>query len=350
MGTQALVRERPAEWLARALVTGLVAATAMLAAFLLAYALAALFAGIEASSTASAQHMQAWFRAATRNPLVDTSQSTVYLLVAAQVALALAGAVVYAAYEPHWSGQSWARGLGFALLLWLIAVAVLLPLAGGGFLGIALGAGPLPLLGTLLAYLAYGAVLGTVYGPLGDTLLGPATDEDTQAIGRTAQLGAGGLVVGALLGALGGLALSQVVAPSFGLPPVALVLALALVGGGWGQAIGALVGLPGAPAEARTAAVHPVVAPAPTATAWPLLRQLRVVAVNGACQRGYQVGDAFNCTPAGEVGPALCPAAAHALRPLVAAMVQGRADAPRSVACPIYEHQLVFQLEAVAVA
>ena len=40
---------------------------------------------------------------------------------------------------------------------------IFLPLAGGGLLGLGLGAGPLPILGNLLVHLVYGVTLGFLY-------------------------------------------------------------------------------------------------------------------------------------------------------------------------------------------
>lgn len=355
MQTQRLTAQRPADWVERALVTGLAAATAMLAAFLLAYVLAAFFAGVGATNSATGREMETWFRAVISNPLVDRAQSTLYLVVAAQVTLALVGAVVYALLEPGASGAGWVRGVAFALPVWLVSVVVVLPAAGAGALGLGLGAGPLPMLGSLLAYLVYGAVLGTTYGPLGDRLLGPETAEDVLAIGRTMRTGAGGLVAGLVVGGLAGAALSQaLMRPGqdalLGLPPVALVLGLALSGAGVGQMIGSLAGLPTAPATAaELAAQTTFVRAQPVAPrAVPLLRELTVVAANGVCTRGYKLGDSFVCGPNGEVSPGLCPAATQALQPLLATMVQGNPDAPRQVACPVYDHMLVFQLNGAA--
>lgn len=360
MDTRSLPRPWPEDWVARALVSGFIAATAMFGAFLLTYALAAALASVEPRPAASLHAMQAWFRGAAANPLVDLSQSTVYLVVAAQLGLALLGAVVFGWIEPRWHEPSPLRGATFALGLWLVNGAVLLPLAGGGMFGTELRAGPLPMLGPLVAYLVYGLVLETMYGPFGDRLLGPATVPERQALRGTVQRGAAGLVGGMLVGALLGLMLSPPEAAAsqttfLGLPQAAVVLVLALVGGGWGMQLGALAGLVTPEVEAAVVGVERVRAAAavseavavPARVAAEAARpRLRVIAANGACRLGYQPGDVFTCDAQGRISPALCPAAADALRPLVAAMVAGKPDAPRSLACPIYEHMLAFELAA----
>ena len=50
----------------------------------------------------------------------------------------------------------------------LVSLVVVLPLLGGGLFGLALGAGPLPIIGNVLLHVVYGAILGVVYGPWGD--------------------------------------------------------------------------------------------------------------------------------------------------------------------------------------
>lgn len=52
----------------------------------------------------------------------------------------------------------------FSLIPWAFSLVVFLPLVGGGFLGLGLGAGPLPILGNLLLHAVYGVTLGSVLG------------------------------------------------------------------------------------------------------------------------------------------------------------------------------------------
>ena len=44
-------------------------------------------------------------------------------------------AIVYAAIEPGLPGRWWARGLIYAMLIWLINASIVLPLLGEGFAG-----------------------------------------------------------------------------------------------------------------------------------------------------------------------------------------------------------------------
>ena len=245
-------RQRPIDWLSSALVSGFVATAAMLVAFLILYAVAAFFASVEPANSMSARMMNDWFLAVTSSPLVDIGQNAFYVMLIGQLVLALIGAVAYAAVGPRWDVPGWVTGLVFAIPVWLVAVAVILPLAGGGFLGLAMGAGPLPLIGTSLQYGVYGAVLGAVSGALSDDLFGPITAEDDAALQGAMLRGANGVVAGILVGVTAGLVLAVLLAqlgerPLFGLPPAAIVLAAALVGSATGALIGSLAGLSVAP-------------------------------------------------------------------------------------------------------
>jgi uncharacterized repeat protein (TIGR04076 family) len=229
-----------------------------------------------------------------------------------------------------------------------------------------LSAGPLPALGLLLAYLAYGFVLDAVHGPVGDQLLGPDTPDERLLLSRTTGWTAGGIVGGMLVGAFVGLLMGPpeavltqgaVQAAAFGLPPAAVVLALTLVGGAVGLQLGSVAGLSAPTAGAavpavdraptqRAAAIAPAYAPG-LATGNGVVH-LRAVSANGVCLRGYKPGDLFAAAANGELRPTLCPEAAEALRPMVAAMARGEADAPSAIACPIVEHMLVFELARAA--
>lgn len=78
------------------------------------------------------------------------------------------------------------------------------------------------------------------------------------------------------------------------------------------------------------------------ASSFPSATTLRVVAANGTCLQGYGLGDRFACSADGHMEPALCPTAAEALRPFLAAMADGLPGAPWQLACPVPEHMLLL--------
>jgi hypothetical protein len=70
-------------------------------------------------------------------------------------------ALIYADYfAGRLSGPGFFRGAAYALVPWLIAELVVMPMMGAGVFGGSFGAG----FGSLMGHLVYGAVLGTVYG------------------------------------------------------------------------------------------------------------------------------------------------------------------------------------------
>ena len=241
-------------WLSQSVLSGFIASMAMLLAFALAYAIAlsvAALMGVSGADTASRATMAGWLYNLAHNPLTDRAQSSLYFAVGAHVTMGLVFAALYAYWaEPRMWGSHWVRGLVFSAIPWLFSVAVFFPLAGGGFLGTALGAGPLPFLGNLVLHGIYGAVLGAMYGPWGDIM--PAVEETrtaehyramAEAEGAAAKGVISGLVFGLFLGAAGGGLLQAM--PNLGGGPTTLtILGLALMGGALGALVGSLLGLP----------------------------------------------------------------------------------------------------------
>lgn len=56
-------------------------------------------------------------------------------MTAFKIAAGLMMALVYAAIEPALSGRWWTKGLLYALIVWLLNAAIVLPLLGEGFAG-----------------------------------------------------------------------------------------------------------------------------------------------------------------------------------------------------------------------
>ncbi|MDP8923172.1 MAG: DedA family protein, partial [Chloroflexota bacterium] len=79
------------------------------------------------------------------------------------VAIPTLWGAAYGALEPALPGPAWLRGTVFALIPLACSLFIVLPLIGAGALGLHLGAGPLPALGELTRYLAYGLAIGATF-------------------------------------------------------------------------------------------------------------------------------------------------------------------------------------------
>ncbi len=241
-------------WLSQAILSGFIASMAMLLTFVLAYAIALSLGSAMGGGnpdTASRATMGRWLFNLANNPLTNVAQSSLYFAVGMHVTLGLIFAAIYAyLVEPRMWGPHWARGAVFAIVPWIFSVVIFFPLVGGGFMGVGLGAGPLPFLGNLVLHVVYGAVLGAMYGPWGDTL--PAVSETyteehyrqmADAEGAAAKGVLGGLILGLVIGAFSG-AFIRPDLPALAGPPQLSALGLALLGGSLGALVGSMFGLP----------------------------------------------------------------------------------------------------------
>jgi hypothetical protein len=226
-----------------ALLAGFVASVAMVLAFAIAFAAALVLGHLPVPILAG------WFQGLTNNALIDTAGPHLYVGTAIFFVGGLVWALLYGlVFEPRLHGSALVRGLRFALIPWLFSLAVFLPLVGGGILGLALGAGPLPVLGNFVLHAVYGAILGTVYGSADsvfDRPLHRGQSEDLLA-GRLAELGAArGLLIGLALG-LGLGVIGVVLVPQFtgmqpgSLNPLAMIVAVSLSGAAFGGFVGSL--------------------------------------------------------------------------------------------------------------
>jgi hypothetical protein len=212
----------------------------MLFAFLAAYLIASVLSTIQLTTRSGSEAFQGWLRNLTQNPVTDLGANNFYAAIGLFLAGGLLWAVLYAAwFEPILPGPAWQRGMLYALLPGLLSQAVVMPLVGGGVAGFALGAGPLPAVGALLLHLVYGALLGVVYGPLGntdaDTLLPPEVASYRYSSNFRMAIG---IIGGALVGALVGLAISLLQPFRLDLVPAEAMLGSALLL----SALGALIG------------------------------------------------------------------------------------------------------------
>ncbi|MFP3943795.1 MAG: DUF6789 family protein [Alphaproteobacteria bacterium] len=64
-----------------------------------------------------------------------------------------------------WPGRNYAvKGIAFSIVAWIAMMVIVMPMAGAGFFGLAMGVGA-PI-ATLVLHIIFGAVLGVVYGRL----------------------------------------------------------------------------------------------------------------------------------------------------------------------------------------
>jgi len=222
--------------IALALLAGFVASVIMVLAFGVAFVLALTLSGTNIPLVSS------WFAGLTSNAFIDAAAPNLF----AAAGVFLLGGVVWALvygliFEPRLSGPAWQRGLLFALLPWLVSLVVVLPLLGGGMLGIGLGAGPLPIVGNLLLHAVYGVALGAIYGSADSVLDNPAHApyDDDLRLGRLSEVSAArGLVIGVVGGLLLGVVLAAPMQAGVSLNPLALVVAITLTGAAFGALIG----------------------------------------------------------------------------------------------------------------
>lgn len=232
--------------LGAALLSGFVATTAMSIAALVAYA-TALGIGNPAGNT-----LQRWADALVHNDVM--AQIHVSLLGA--VGLNLAAGVLWAfffaldARDRLAALPGWARGVVFALPLYVLSLVVFLPIVGAGFFGAAIGAGPLPAIGNLVLHIVYGVALGVVYGLDGPGDTARADDATQRRTVRRSETGTGiGVGLGALLGG-GALLVMTLIAGSGMMNVIGATVGAAVVGAALGAVAGSMLGLTGANTDA----------------------------------------------------------------------------------------------------
>jgi len=226
---------------------------AMLISFFVAYGAARVAASVTLADRRGAETFHEWVQALTNNQVLDLATGSVCAAGAVHLTVGVLWAVVYAYYfEPRLPGAGWLRGLVFAFIPWVLSLVVFMPVVGGGFLGFALGAGPLPIIGNVILHTIYGMSLGAVYGPLGDI----AADEfpnagvvdEPEVVAQYERAAARGIVAGAIGGFVVGIVLlalagTQTAGLPFGLPALAFPPVLAVIGASLGGLVGSISGL-----------------------------------------------------------------------------------------------------------
>lgn len=235
-------KERRVDSLSAAILAGFVATGLMTVILSVSYT-TALAVG---SPSPQAPAWRNWMWGLANNPIADSTQTAIPLAVGIHFITGMVTALAYATVvEPRLRGPGWWRGMVFSLVPWVLSVTVFLPALGGGPFGLRLGAGPLPILGNLILHLAYGVALGQLYGPWGKRFQtetgqpGDRFDELSLLHGQRAiAIGVvAGLVVGAVMGWLGHVALG------LGTRPL-MALVLGAIGGSTaGAFVGSFLGL-----------------------------------------------------------------------------------------------------------
>lgn len=231
---------RRVDWLSMGVVAGFVGTTILTVGIMFAYECARVIG----SNSDSASLFRNWLFSLTHNPATDTARVNLPVGLILHFSTGILFGILYAGWiEPRLRGSGLRRGAIFAIIPWLFSIIVFLPLMDGGFLGIGLHAGPLPVIGNLILNLAYGLSLGFFYaveqwqtdsGKLEDADEGRIIDRSL----RVSAIGvAFGVVCGGLLGQIGASTLSP------GQDPLLVAVIAAIIGAFIGFMLGSYAGL-----------------------------------------------------------------------------------------------------------
>jgi hypothetical protein len=234
---------RRSDWVNDSILSGFVATIVMSVGIEIAFWIC------RALGAENGNFFEKWLWALTNNPVAETTQDRIAIAIGLNVFMGLVWALAYGyIFEPRLSGSGWRKGMIFSLIPWVLSIVAFLPIMGGGFLGLDIDAGPLPIVGNLILHLIYGAVLGWMYTiDFEDWLDG--TDAD-RANAEAAERGAiAGGVIGLVLGGLIGLAAAPQLDDIAGTGTIALVSAL--VGAGICALLGSLYGMERVKTEAE---------------------------------------------------------------------------------------------------
>ena len=182
--------------------------------------------------------LQEWLYGLAHNATTARTSDAIFLAIALDLAVGLVLALVYAwLAEPRLRGPGYWRGMVFSLIPMLLSLFIVFPLMGVGVLGVSAGSGPLAALGSVIAHLVYGFVLGGFYGSRLEDWEGSTLHD--QAAARSANRGsARGVLIGMPIGAVVGLIVAPMLDSVAG--EVAIVLGHVLLGGAFGLLVGSL--------------------------------------------------------------------------------------------------------------
>jgi hypothetical protein len=231
---------RRVDWLSMGVVAGFVGTTVLTVGIMAAYE----FARVIGTNSDSASFFRNWLYSLTHNPATDTARVNLPVGLILHFSTGILFGILYAGWiEPRLSGSGLRRGAIFSIIPWLVSILVFLPLMDGGFLGIGLHAGPLPVIGNLVLNLAYGISLGFFYAvEQWQTDSGRLEDADEGRIVerslRVSSIGvAFGVVCGGLIGQIGASTFSP------GQDPLLVAVIAAIIGSFIGFMLGSYAGL-----------------------------------------------------------------------------------------------------------
>ncbi len=228
------------DWLPVGVMAGFAATTILTAGLMISYEVAR----IGGSNGPAASFFQQWLWSLTHNPVTDTARVNLSVALILHFGAGILLGVLYSrVVEPYLRGPGWRRGIVFSLVPWLLSLIAFLPFIGGGFFGMSLHAGPLPILGNLILHLVYGVTLGEVYAvERWQTESGEPGDEtERRALDRSQRASALGIAFGLMCGGLIGEAGASVFGP--GQDPLLVAVIAALIGSGIGFMLGSFAGL-----------------------------------------------------------------------------------------------------------
>lgn len=231
---------RRADWLPLGIMAGFVATTLLTAGLMFSYEVAR----VAGSNGASASFFEKWLWSLTHNPVTETARVNIAVALILHFSAGILLGVLYAGYvEPRLRGGGWWKGTEFALVPWLLSLIVFLPAIGGGFLGLSLHAGPLPIIGNLILHLIYGVTLGSVYAvERWQTESGlPDHEDERRTLDRSQRASALGIAFGLMAGGFIGEAAAGALAP--GQDRLLVAVIAALIGSGVGFMLGSYAGL-----------------------------------------------------------------------------------------------------------
>lgn len=226
---------RRSDWIRAGVLAGFIATFAMTVTMTLAWLIA------NAIGSADGNQLSRWIYNLSENRVVDRVGDAFLIGVVLNLVIGIAWALLYARFVEPWFGRATIiTGMAFAMIPFIISVAVVFPLMNAGFLGSDLGAGPLPFIGNLVLHLVYGGVLGFMYAI--ESERGIANRANERRANATAETGAAiGVLVGGVLGAIGGWLVAPTMDELADRP--LLTLAGVLVGAAGGAAAGSFLGM-----------------------------------------------------------------------------------------------------------
>ena len=226
---------RRPEWPRASLLSGFVATFAMTSTVAVGFGIANSAGRIDGNT------FQRWMFNLSENEITNNVGDRFLVVMVANLVFGLIWSMIYArTVGPVLGGAGWRSGAWFSLVPWLLSVCVFLPIAGAGFLGMDLDAGPLPVIGNLIIHLVFGVVLGSMYGI--DLESGLDGSRGDRYAAMTAERGAAiGLAIGGIVGAAGGWLVADQLDGLAGQPVIAL--AGALSGAAVGTLLGSLIGM-----------------------------------------------------------------------------------------------------------